>query len=166
MSYSKHFSIDDAFEDESLDEIKVISSSVENSPFQYPSQNRVLNYGGIMHDSVKNLKSLKDTSHDRDSLICNGKLLYTSKERGWWHHPQVRENWRVVLTVILLLFIGIGLLSVAIAVVLIPITNYNALVFFIVGFICFIPGAYHVVYIYLAAKGCPGYSFYSLSLFN
>lgn len=58
------------------------------------------------------------------------------------------------------------LLSVAIIVQLTPNTDYHSIVFFIAGFICFIPGAYHVVYIYLAAKGHPGYSFYSLSLFN
>lgn len=58
------------------------------------------------------------------------------------------------------------LLSVAVIVQFTPNTDYHPLVFFIAGFICFIPGAYHVVYIYLAAKGHPGYSFYSLSLFN
>jgi len=58
------------------------------------------------------------------------------------------------------------LLSVAIIVQLTPNTDYHPIVFFIAGFICFIPGAYHVVYIYLAARGHPGYSFYSLSLFN
>jgi len=58
------------------------------------------------------------------------------------------------------------LLSVAIIVQLTPNTDYHPIVFFIAGFICFIPGAYHVGYIYLAARGHPGYSFYSLSLFN
>lgn len=58
------------------------------------------------------------------------------------------------------------LLSLAVIVQLTPDTAYNPIVFFIAGFICFIPGAYHVVYIYLAARGYPGYSFYNLSLFN
>lgn len=34
------------------------------------------------------------------------------------------------------------------------------------GFICFIPGAYHIVYIYLAAKGKRGYHFHNLPLFT
>lgn len=34
------------------------------------------------------------------------------------------------------------------------------------GFICFIPGAYHVVYIWLAAIGYRGYNFYHLPLFT
>ena len=42
----------------------------------------------------------------------------------------------------------------------------QAFVFFIAGFICFIPGAYHVVYIYWAVKGKRGYDFYHLPLFN
>lgn len=58
------------------------------------------------------------------------------------------------------------LLLVATVVQFTPDTNYQPIVFFIAGFICFIPGVYHVIYIYLAAKGRPGYSFYSLSLFN
>lgn len=40
-------------------------------------------------------------------------------------------------------------------------------VFFIVGVICFIPGAYHVVYIWLAARGgFRGFDFYNLPLFT
>lgn len=104
----------------------------------------------------------------------------------------MRENWRVVLAAVILLVIGTGnypnikftcldvithvsnftynmfsvLLSLAIIVELTPDSDYHPIAFFIAGFICFIPGAYHVVYIYLAASGHPGYSFYSLSLFN
>jgi hypothetical protein len=63
-------------------------------------------------------------------------------------------------------FIFSALLSLAIIVQLTPNTDYHPIVFFIAGFICFIPGAYHVIYIYLAARGYPGYSFYNLSLFN
>ncbi|XP_050436560.1 transmembrane protein 134 [Adelges cooleyi] len=168
MSYSKQFTIDDAFEDEPFDEIKVYgSNNIRNSPLQSPGQSKFSNYGGIVHDSVANTKAFEDTiSRDSDSLIHNSAPTCPSKSRGCWHHPQVRENWRVVLAAILLLVLGTVLLLVATAVQLTPNSNYNAAVFFIAGFICFIPGAYHVIYIYLAAKGCAGYSFYSLSLFN
>ena len=60
----------------------------------------------------------------------------------------------------------LGLLATGVAVVLLPSTGLQGFVFFIAGFICFVPGAYHVVYIYLAAKGRRGYDFYHLPLFN
>ena len=39
-------------------------------------------------------------------------------------------------------------------------------VFFIAGFICLAPGAYHLVYVYLAVKGKRGFDFHHLPLFN
>lgn len=39
-------------------------------------------------------------------------------------------------------------------------------IFFIAGFICLVPGAYHLVYIYLAVKGKRGFDFHHLPLFN
>ena len=39
-------------------------------------------------------------------------------------------------------------------------------VFFIAGIICMIPGAYHLVYIYLAVKGKRGFDFHHLPLFS
>lgn len=59
-----------------------------------------------------------------------------------------------------------GLLITGIVVISLPMPGIQAFVFFIAGFICFIPGAYHVVYIYWAVKGKRGYDFYHLPLFN
>lgn len=70
MSYSKRFSIDDAFEDESIDDIKVYGSSLGNSPLQSPGpcQTKLTNYGGIDHESVSRTK--KDVStQNKTSLI-------------------------------------------------------------------------------------------------
>lgn len=39
-------------------------------------------------------------------------------------------------------------------------------VFIIAGLICFIPGAYHLGYVYLAVKGKRGFDFNQLPLFN
>lgn len=47
-----------------------------------------------------------------------------------------------------------------------PQNGLQAAVFFLVGFICFIPGAYHVIYIWLAARGHRGFDFYHLPLFT
>ena len=59
-----------------------------------------------------------------------------------------------------------GLLVTGVVVICLPMPGIQAFVFFIAGFICFIPGAYHVVYIYWAVKGKRGYDFYHLPLFN
>jgi Transmembrane proteins 230/134 len=59
-----------------------------------------------------------------------------------------------------------GLLVTGFLAALLPIEGLQSAVFFIAGAICFIPGAYHVVYIYLAVKGWQGFDFYHLPLFN
>ncbi|GJQ81347.1 hypothetical protein Trydic_g20559 [Trypoxylus dichotomus] len=92
-----------------------------------------------------------DSSRDSDSLIQD---YYdgTSQEnlhRSCFHHPKVRENWRMVLAATTLLFIGIGLLATGTMALAEPSA-----------------GAYHVVYIYLAAKGKRGYHFHNLPLFT
>ena len=39
-------------------------------------------------------------------------------------------------------------------------------IFFIAGFICLLPGGYHLVYVYLAVRGWRGFDFSHLPLFN
>ena len=59
-----------------------------------------------------------------------------------------------------------GLAIAGIVIVGLPINGLQGAVFFIAGVICFIPGAYHVIYIYFAVKGKRGYDFNFLPLFN
>lgn len=59
-----------------------------------------------------------------------------------------------------------GLILTGLTVLFFPNSGIQCIVFFIAGVICFIPGAYHVIYIYLAVKGRQGYDFYHLPLFN
>jgi hypothetical protein len=40
-------------------------------------------------------------------LIYNS-TAYSNQKNWCWHHPQVRENWRVVLAAVILLIIGTG----------------------------------------------------------
>lgn len=105
---------------------------------------------------------------DSDSLIQD---FYdgSSQEnitRSCLRHPKVRENWRMVLAATTLLFIGIGLLAVGALALTDPDGGLQGAVFLLTGLICFVPGAYHVVYIYLAAKGKRGYHFHNLPLFS
>ncbi|XP_046445933.1 transmembrane protein 134-like isoform X2 [Daphnia pulex] len=116
---------------------------------------------GIMQDDT--------ASKDSDSLIHESYQYspsYFDPDRIWWKHPRVKENWKVVATAFALVIIGLGLLVTGITVLIIPSGGVQGLVFLIIGVICFIPGAYHIVYIYLAVKGRKGYNFYHLPLFN
>lgn len=72
----------------------------------------------------------------------------------------------MVLAATTLLFIGVGLLAIGAVALADPDAGLQGAVFLLTGFICFVPGAYHVVYIYLAAKGKRGYHFHNLPLFS
>lgn len=109
-----------------------------------------------------------DASRDSDSLIqdyyeCSSQ---ENLNQSCFKHPKVRENWRMVLAAITLLIIGIGLLTTGTVTLSEPNSGLQSSVFLLAGFICFLPGAYHVVYIYLAAKGKRGYHFHNLPLFT
>ena len=128
-------------------------------------------------------------SKDSDSLIHESYQYspsYYDPEGVWWKHPRVKENWKVVAAAFALVIIGLGnqapecnmpnwhrmncyffsgLLITGVT-VLVVLKGVQGLVFLIIGAICFIPGVYHVVYIYLAVKGRKGYDFYHLPLFN
>lgn len=83
-----------------------------------------------------------------------------------WNHPKVKENWKTVCAAVVLLIVGIGLLGMGTFAVAEPENGLQGAVFFVAGMICFVPGAYHVVYIWLAARGQRGYDFYHLPLFT
>lgn len=107
------------------------------------------------------------TSRDSDSLIQEYGNIPTEETNTYcWRHPKVRENWRTVLAAVTLLIVGTGLFVFGTFAVADPANTSQGVVFFVAGLICFIPGAYHVVYIWLAAKGYRGFDFYHLPLFT
>ncbi|KAF2882856.1 hypothetical protein ILUMI_23368 [Ignelater luminosus] len=162
----KRFSIDDAFEEETDEAIRVYGTAGMMS-----GKSGIAGDGdctSIKMESSRGYKLTNDTSRDSDSLIqdyCDGSSQDIDN-RSCFHHPKVRENWRMVLAATTLLFIGIGLLATGTLALAEPQAGLQGAVFLLAGFICFIPGAYHVVYIYLAAKGKRGYHFHNLPLFT
>jgi len=118
----------------------------------------------------KHTKMEIDTvSKDSDSLIAESPDEDSDgfdPTMPWWKHPKVRENWKMVLAALALFFIGLGLSVAGMVIMFLPINGLQGIVFFIAGIICFIPGAYHVVYIYFAVKGKRGFDFSFLPLFN
>lgn len=75
MSYNKRFSIDDAFEDEPMDDVKVNEPNLGNAPLQSPDQTKLTNYGGIEHESVTRTKKFEDVSM-QPIFIHNNIILY------------------------------------------------------------------------------------------
>ncbi|XP_061535246.1 transmembrane protein 134 isoform X3 [Phycodurus eques] len=70
---------------------------------------------------------------------------------GWLSHPLVKKNQRVVLASFLLLVTGVGVSSA---------------IFFVPGFLLFIPGVYHVIYISCAVRGRRGFKLFYLPYFD
>lgn len=154
---SKRFSIHDAFEEETDEVIKVYGSTVISTPMRAKARSPDDVSIRVHHDQ-----------RDSDSLIQEyGNLSGTGDTYTYcWRHPKVRENWRTVLAAVTLLVIGTGLIAMGAYAIAEPHNGSQAAVFFVAGFICFVPGAYHVVYIWLAARGYRGFDFYHLPLFT
>ncbi|XP_023019371.1 transmembrane protein 134 isoform X2 [Leptinotarsa decemlineata] len=121
-----------------------------------------------LNNNYRTYKVANDASRDSDSLI-QGYYDCSSQEnlnRSCFNHPKVQENWRMVLAAATLLIIGLGLLMTGMITLAEPNSGLQGSVFLLAGFICFLPGIYHIVYIYLAAKGKRGYHFHNLPLFT
>ncbi|XP_058460991.1 transmembrane protein 134 isoform X2 [Malaya genurostris] len=153
---SKRFSIHDAFEEETDEVIKVYGTTVISTPIRAKTRSPDDVSIRVHHDQ-----------RDSDSLIQEyGNLSTNDTYTYCWRHPKVRENWRTVLAAATLLVIGTGLIAMGAYAIAEPHNGSQAAVFFVAGFICFVPGAYHVVYIWLAARGYRGFDFYHLPLFT
>lgn len=158
----KRFSIDDAFEEETDEAIRVygtVGTPTSNGPS-----------GDCVGTKIENGRAFKfsNDARDSDSLIqdCYDGSSQDFAGRSCFAHPKVRENWRMVLAATLLLLIGGGLIVIGAFALADKNAGLQGAVFLLTGFICFLPGAYHVVYIYLAAKGKRGYHFHNLPLFS
>uniref|UniRef100_A0A3P9DBD8 Transmembrane protein 134 n=2 Tax=Haplochromini TaxID=319058 RepID=A0A3P9DBD8_9CICH len=77
---------------------------------------------------------------------------------GWVSHPLVKKNRRVVLSSFLLLITGVADKTVP--------TGISSAIFFIPGFLLFIPGVYHVIYISCAVRGRRGFKLFYLPYFE
>ncbi|XP_014092533.1 transmembrane protein 134 [Bactrocera oleae] len=163
----KRFSIHDAFEEETDEAIRVYGSTVISTPIR--AKQRSTDDVSIRIQDPKNYTKYAEdtTSRDSDSLIQEYGNIPTEETNTYcWRHPKVRENWRTVLAAVTLLIVGTGLFVFGTFAVADPANTSQGVVFFVAGLICFIPGAYHVVYIWLAAKGYRGFDFYHLPLFT
>jgi len=126
----------------------------------------------LQNPTLKVLKAKEDidsTSQDSVSLIQNNPGYYEgpAPSKFWWKHPKIKQNWKMVVAALILVFLGTGLLITGIVAYSHPhLAGIQGFVFFIAGFICLAPGGYHLVYVYLAVKGKRGFDFHHLPLFN
>jgi len=184
------FSIDDAFQETLEDKIRIYGTTSETAPLhpdhddsQDNSPDDVFisvpanNDRPILKNSHTNAQAIKatrlqedSTSQDSASLIPDaGHGYYSgpSQEKFWWKHPKIKQNWKMVIASALLVMVGTGLIVTGIVAYALPsLKGIQGFVFFIAGIICMIPGAYHLVYIYLAVKGKRGFDFHHLPLFS
>ncbi|XP_014673708.1 PREDICTED: transmembrane protein 134-like [Priapulus caudatus] len=109
-------------------------------------------------------------SQRRFSSTCSTETSEGAKSidsyASWLHHPKLREHWKFVVGSILLFLAGIGLFCGGVYAAAYTHSTAQSVVFFVLGTICFIPGVYHVVYIYMAMTNKPGYNLYHLPAFK
>ncbi|KAJ8312891.1 hypothetical protein KUTeg_010264 [Tegillarca granosa] len=204
------FSIDDAFNSDEDDKIRLYGATRDTAPFkgakvreakvstssEIPLQEysvyeitfidpylSIFLYELINHISKYLNMFTSVLNFDATNLMMDIDLFFTSFQHDdqsdtllsnpdanaktrWWKHPRIKENCRVVIGAFALTLIGLALLITGIVIICTPQRGWHSLVFFIGGALCFIPGAYHVGYIYLAIKGHAGYNLYNLPVFR
>ncbi|CAJ0596172.1 unnamed protein product [Cylicocyclus nassatus] len=89
-----------------------------------------------------------------------------NKPKGLCNDPHIRSNIKVILGSIMLTIVGAILLILGAIVMFRPDEGPQEWVFIFAGFLCFVPGFYHVYYIVCTLCGRPGYSFDRLPTFN
>lgn len=85
---------------------------------------------------------------------------------GWISHPLVKKNRKVVLASFLLLITGVALIFTGVVIQLNPNAGVSSAIFFVPGFLLFIPGVYHVIYISCAVRGQRGFKLFYLPYFE
>lgn len=85
---------------------------------------------------------------------------------GWVSHPLIKNNRKVVLASFLLLIIGVALIFTGVVIQLNPNAGVSSAIFFVPGFLLFIPGVYHVIYISCAVRGRRGFRLFYLPYFE
>jgi len=145
------------------------ASSTTSNPTSQPI---IKNKGILQNPSLKALKTKAEdsTSQDSTSLLPTNPGYYSGQEpssKMWWSHPKIRQNWKVVTAAAVLVFLGAGLILTGIVAYSHPhLEGIQGFIFFIAGLICLLPGAYHLIYVYLAVKGKRGFDFHHLPLMN
>ncbi|XP_026107441.1 transmembrane protein 134-like isoform X2 [Carassius auratus] len=129
----------------------------EHSNLKYQNLENEDALGGTVNSSFNNFFKISDPA---TLSYCSSQWSFSTLSSvtqlsahccGWTSHPLVKKNRRVVLASFLLLITGVGVSSA---------------IFFVPGFLLFIPGVYHVIYISCAVRGRRGFKFFYLPYFE
>jgi len=192
MAKFNQFTIDDAFEESEEDKIRLYNSestelqlvlheeeeeehklrepSTPDDVFLSPKKS-IIKKPILVNPTLRGLKARDDnTSQDSNSLIQGQGAGYYGgpyQEKFWWKHPKIKQNLKMVIAATVLVVLGACLILTGIVIYCFPsLKELQGFIFLIAGIICFLPGGYHLIYIYLAVKGKRGFDFHHLPLFT
>lgn len=144
----------------------------EHSNLKYQNLENEDGLGGTVNSSFNNFFKISDPA---TLSYCSSQWSFSTLSSvtqlsahccGWTSHPLVKKNRRVVLASFLLLITGVALIFTGIVIQLNPHAGVSSAIFFVPGFLLFIPGVYHVIYISCAVKGRRGFKFFYLPYFE
>ncbi|XP_062851569.1 transmembrane protein 134 isoform X2 [Trichomycterus rosablanca] len=146
--------------------------SPEHSNLKYQNLENEETLGSPVNSTFNNLFKISDPA---TLSYCSSQWSFSTLSSvtqlsahccGWTSHPLIKKNRRVVLASFLLLITGAALIFTGIVVELNPKTEVSSAIFFVSGFLLFIPGVYHVIYISCAVRGRRGFKFFYLPYFE
>ncbi|XP_056441967.1 transmembrane protein 134 [Gadus chalcogrammus] len=148
------------------------AGSADHSNLKYQNLENEDVLGSSGHSSFNNFFKISDPSN---LSYCSSQWSFSTLSSvthlsahccGWMSHPLVKKNYRVVLASFLLLITGVALIFTGIVIQLNPDAGVSSAIFFVPGFLLFIPGVYHVTYISCAVHGRRGFKFFYLPYFE
>ncbi|XP_072241193.1 transmembrane protein 134 [Leuresthes tenuis] len=148
------------------------TGSPEHSNLKYQNLENEDAVGNNANSSFNNFFKISDPS---TLSYCSSQWSFSTLSSvtqlsahccGWVSHPLVKKNRRVVLASFLLLITGVALIFTGVVIQLNPNAGVSSAIFFVPGFLLFIPGVYHVIYISCAVRGRRGFKLFYLPYFE
>ncbi|XP_061840397.1 transmembrane protein 134 isoform X2 [Nerophis lumbriciformis] len=147
-----------------------MSASPEHSNLKYQNLENEDPLGSSGNSSFNNFFKISESS---TLSYCSSQWSFstlssvTHLSAHWWvSHPLVKKNRKVVLASFLLLITGVALIFTGVVIQLSPNAGVSSAIFFVPGFLLFIPGVYHVIYISCAVRGRRGFKLFYLPYFE
>ncbi|XP_046900472.1 transmembrane protein 134 [Hypomesus transpacificus] len=150
----------------------VATGSPDHSNLKYQNLENEDGLGSNINSSFNNFFKISDPA---TLSYCSSQWSFSTLSSvthlsahccGWTSHPLVKKNRRVVLASFLLLITGVALIFTGVVIQLNPHAGVSSAIFFVPGFLLFIPGVYHVIYITCAVRGRRGFKLFYLPYFE
>ncbi|XP_060915531.1 transmembrane protein 134 [Labrus mixtus] len=148
------------------------AGSLEHSNLKYQNLENEDALGSNGNSSFNNFFKISDPAN---LSYCSSQWSFSTLSSvtqlsahccGCVSHPLVKKNRKVVLASFLLLITGVALIFTGIVIQLNPNAGVSSAIFFVPGFLLFIPGVYHVIYISCAVRGRRGFKLFYLPYFE